>query len=138
MYLLSPLSHCTLISPVDFAVVWGELSKEEAKKHIRYSQNNRWYYFYYDEESPYDCAFISAHSANMHILPANENIRNAVLSVCVGDYIRLKGYLVNIDGKRSDGQIVYWRSSLSRNDTGDGSCEVMWVIEIQDGKKIYR
>ena len=127
-----------LLSPVDLALAWGEITKPEAIKHISFSQSNRWYHFYYDGESFYDVAFVSRHSANVHILPANENIKDAALSISEGDHIKLTGYLVNVDGKRANGQTVWWRSSQSRDDTGDGSCEVMWVTEIQNGATIYR
>jgi hypothetical protein len=44
-----------------------------------------------------------------------------------GQLVHLKGMLVRADGK--DGW--HWVSSLSRTDTGDGSCEVIWVESAQ-------
>jgi hypothetical protein len=48
----------------------------------------------------------------------------------VGQIVHLEGDLVRADGK--DGW--HWVSSLSRTDTGDGSCEVVWVehAEVSD------
>ncbi len=41
--------------------------------------------------------------------------------------IRLTGYLVQVHGR--DG--YRWASSLSRADTGVGSCEVIWVESLE-------
>ena len=41
----------------------------------------------------------------------------------VGDIVHLEGQLIEARGK--DGST--WRSSMSRDDTGDGACEVVYV-----------
>ena len=127
-----------LVSPVDLALAWGDLTSEAAKKHITYSQGNRWYYFRYDGVSPYDGATISRQSANVHILPENGNVEAAALSLDVGDRVRLKGWLIDLDGRITGDRTVWWRSSRARDDTGDGSCEVFWVSEIQKGTSVFR
>ena len=127
----------TLLSPVDFALAWQNLTKEDADRYITYSQRNRWYYYRYRSGCPYSKPYIIGHSANVHILPATENLRRAALKVSAGDHIRLQGWLVNIDGRKG-GKKVWWRSSLTRNDEGDGSCEIFWVTELQKGSNIYR
>jgi hypothetical protein len=127
-----------LVSPVDLALAWSELTSEEAKKHITYSQGNRWYYFRYDGASPFDGVTISKQSANVHILPGNGNIEAAALSLRAGDRVRLKGWLIDLDGRTTGDRTVWWRTSRTRDDTGDGSCEVMWVTEIQKGTTVYR
>ena len=57
------------------------------------------------------------------MIPANEAVAKRLLAVRTGQIIHLRGRLVRVDGK--DGW--HWVSSLSRTDTGDGSCEVVWV-----------
>jgi len=126
------------ISPVDFALVWGELSEPRADKFISYSQSARWYYYRYTDKSPWDSSFISRHSANNHILPASNNIRKAILSVNKNDRVALSGWLVAVELITADGSQEIWRSSLTRDDTGDYSCEVLWVKEVQLEMKIYR
>ena len=64
--------------------------------------------------------------------------KRAVLTVKEGDRIRLLGFLVNVDGVEESGRKVWWRTSLSRSDEGNHSCEVFWVTEVQEGNKIYR
>lgn len=69
---------------------------------------------------------IFAHSSNMHMIPANEEIKERLLSLRQGAIIELKGFLV---GVQMGGQWV-WGSSLSRTDTGNWACEIVWVNEL--------
>lgn len=124
------------VAPVDFALAWGKLAETEASKHMKYSQKNRWYYFNYTANCPFSRTYIYEHSANNHMIPANENVRTGFDSVKAGDLVTLKGYLVYIDGFYN-GKKVYWHSSLSRNDTGDGSCELFYVKAITLNGKVY-
>ncbi|MDR3685068.1 MAG: hypothetical protein P4L11_15170, partial [Geothrix sp.] len=66
---------------------------------------------------------VVSHSANMHLIPSSESVARRLLSVKPGQLVELRGQLIRADGK--DGW--RWVSSLSRTDTGDGSCEVVWV-----------
>ncbi len=119
--------------PVDLVMTWGELPDEPYKSKVSYGQMAR-YYFWRTPSADLDLHYVSAHSANMHMIPANGNVRRALLAVGGGDPVRVHGLLVN--AKRADG--FYWNSSLTREDTGPGACELVWVEEIQIGRKIYR
>lgn len=44
-----------------------------------------------------------------------------------GHIVRFHGYL--IEARRDDGW--HWRSSLTRNDTGNGACELIWVEDLE-------
>ncbi len=59
----------------------------------------------------------------MHLIPARGAVKATLLKARSGDLVRLEGYLVRCEGP--DG--FRWQSSLTREDTGDGSCEVVWV-----------
>jgi hypothetical protein len=76
---------------------------------------------------PFSMGDVLAHSSNMHILPANEQIEKNVRAFRVGELIELGGYLV---GVQENGQWI-WVSSLSRTDTGDGACEIFWVNAVE-------
>ncbi len=128
----------SLLSSIDLALAWGGLVSKIADKHITYSQKKRWYYYNYDGGSPYYKPYIRSHSSNHHILPANTNIERAVHSLAVKDKVCLKGYLVKVEGKSSLNEKVWWNSSMTREDEGDGACEVLWVKEIQIGNKVYK
>jgi hypothetical protein len=124
------------ISPVDLAIVWGKLAEPEYDRYITYSQRNRWYFYQYKAGCPFDNSFVISHSANNHIIPANENINEAVKTIGKKDMVVLEGFLVNIKGTYK-GQPVIWNTSLSRKDTGNGSCELFYVSKIRIDTKIY-
>jgi hypothetical protein len=113
------------LSPVDFALGWGPLSDSRILKPITIQQRDRWY-FWSTPELPVPVAEIIAHSANMHMIPADGSVARRLLAVKQGQLVVLRGKLVRADGP--DGW--HWISSLSRTDTGDGSCEVVWVDSI--------
>ncbi len=124
------------ISPVDLTIVWGKLSEPDYDKYISYSQRNRWYFYQYKPGSPFDNSFVVSHSANNHIIPANENIHEAVNTIKEKDKVVLEGFLVNLRGTYK-GQPVTWNTSLSRTDTGNGSCELFYVSKIRIETKVY-
>jgi hypothetical protein len=113
------------ISPVDFALGWGQMSDQAVLDNIEITQRNRWYYWNVDFY-PIPREEIIKNSANMHIIPANDKVENLLDEVYKGSLIEIKGYLVEVtaeDGWR-------WRSSLRRDDTDGGACEVVWVDEL--------
>ncbi|MCK7528162.1 MAG: hypothetical protein MZV64_66605 [Ignavibacteriales bacterium] len=69
---------------------------------------------------------ISLNSANVHIIPKDDLIEDKIDEVNKGSLIEMKGYLVELSA--DDGW--HWRSSLRRDDTAGGSCELFWVEEL--------
>lgn len=116
------------ISPVDFAVGWGAMSDSAVLKQIDITQSSR-FYFWRVQQFPIPQQEIESHSANMHMIPANAAIARKLNQVRPGHIVRLRGYLVAVSA--DDGW--QWRSSLSRTDTGNGACELMWVESVEFG-----
>ncbi|HEY8117821.1 MAG TPA: hypothetical protein VIE91_01140 [Methylophilaceae bacterium] len=113
------------LAPVDLALGWGRMSDESILKDISISQSGRFYYWRTDEfRIPRE--EIETHSANMHMIPADSSVERALELVRPGEIVRINGYLV--EAKASDGW--KWRSSLTRNDTGNGACELVFVKSI--------
>ena len=113
-------------SPMDIAVGWGEMANPQVYKQIDISQGNRWYYWRVDHAPPIPFNAISVQSANMHLVPANATVAGQMKKIKKDDLVYLKGALIEIqaqDGWR-------WKSSLSREDTGNGACELMRVDSI--------
>lgn len=115
------------ISPVDFALGWGAMANPEVYKQLSITQSNRWYYWRYENSPPIPVNEISTHSANTHLIPATNQIAKQLKAIDQDDLIYLKGQLVEV--KAQDGWT--WRSSLSREDTGNGACELMLVEEVR-------
>jgi hypothetical protein len=62
----------------------------------------------------------------MHLIPASDAVRRSIDRVRPGELVHLEGFLV--DARRPDGW--HWNTSLTREDTGFGACELVYVEEI--------
>lgn len=113
------------ISPYDLALGWGPMSDQAVVDKIDISQRSRWYYWKTDKY-PIPKRDIQKYSANMHIIPATEEIEDELDKIVRGNFIEFEGYLVQVNGV--DG--FTWRSSLSREDTGGGACELVWIEKL--------
>jgi hypothetical protein len=110
------------LSPYDLALGWQELSDQAVVDKISFSQRARWYY-YKNSDSSISQDTIKLKSSNNHIIPANDEVLDVIHKIRTGDIVELSGYLVIV----RDGKDWKWRSSLSRSDSEDNSCEVFWV-----------
>ncbi len=115
------------LSPLDLALGWGAMSDSAVLAHLSISQGGRFYFYRWQNEPPIPSDEIAEHSANTHLIPANDQVREALDAVRVGQVVRLRGQLV--EARTADGW--RWRSSLTRNDTGAGACELFRVESIQ-------
>lgn len=121
------------LSPVDLCVVWGKLAEPENLEHIYSLQAARWCSYRYDGGLSLDAAYVESHVANIHIIPANENVLKAVKSIKKDQEAVLEGFLVKV---YREGRLI-WSSSLTRTDSGDGACEVFYVTKVRIGTAIY-
>lgn len=113
------------LSPVDFALGWGPMSDSRVLQDLTISQRDRWF-FWSAARLSVSPAEIMSHAANMHLIPATPAVERRLLAAKPGQLVALRGQLVRADGQ--DGW--HWVSSLTRTDTGDGSCEVVWVESV--------
>jgi hypothetical protein len=111
------------ISPVDFALGWGPMSDQFVIDKLKITQGHRWYKWEVKDLMPMPQRDIERSSANVHIIPGSESVEESIDDVCVGSIVHMTGWLVKVT---SDGR-WRWVSSTTRNDTGDGACEVFWV-----------
>lgn len=86
-------------------------------------QGGRWYFWRYEGAPPLPVDEITRSSANVHLIPADRAVARALRGANAGQRITLRGYLVEL--RAADGW--HWKSSLRRDDSGDGSCELMYV-----------
>ncbi len=125
------------LSPVDLALVWGRLADHEMDNFISYKQRNRWYFYKYSKDCPVDNNYIISHSSNNHIIPASYNLTLVLKSIKKNDNVSIEGYLVRIEGY-SKNRKVNWGTSLTRNDSGDRSCELIYAKTIRVNERVYR
>lgn len=98
------------------------MSDESILKDVKISQSNL-FYFWHVDDFMIPREEIKQHSANMHMIPADDAMEKTLNSMRVGQVVKIKGYLVEAVSS-------HWRSSLTRNDTGAGACELILVKSI--------
>ncbi|MGF1572288.1 MAG: hypothetical protein ACFCU1_04385 [Sumerlaeia bacterium] len=120
------LDYSAKLSPVDLALGWGSMSDEAVLNDLKISQSDR-FYRWYASTLPIPAREITTSSANMHLIPADPDVKKQILRAKEGEVIYLSGKLVNV----SDSTGRTWNSSLTREDSGNGACEVIWVEEFR-------
>jgi hypothetical protein len=111
--------------PTDLALGWGRMSDSDVLAKIDISQSGRFYYWHV-KEFPIPRREIETSSANMHMIPANEDVKRQLKRVRQGELVHITGFLV--DASRADGW--RWKTSLTRDDTGAGACELIYVERV--------
>ena len=115
------------VSPVDLTLGWRIMSNQEILDGLRiYHMRRAYAWMPRDGRLPASEADIIAHSANMHMVPSTPELADSLRAIHAGDLVDIRGYLIEI--KFPDGGI--WRSSLTRTDTGNGACELVWVDDV--------
>jgi hypothetical protein len=112
------------LSPTDLALGWNNMANPAVYKRLDISQSGRWYNYRWGAEGPpLPLEEIIRSSANMHLIPGNAGVAQALSRVRPDQTVRLQGWLV--EARREDGW--HWRSSLTREDSGGGACELIYV-----------
>lgn len=115
----------SIISPMDVSIGWGPLSNEVKVNQAKFTNTERNL-----EWGSKDPAFafweVSRNVANLHVIPSSDYVRTQLMELREGQIVLISGYLVV--AKPATGPP--WTSSLTREDTGPGSAEVIWVDSI--------
>ena len=112
--------------PVDLALGWMSMSDSRILDKIHLFQlGRRFYYWMPGGVLSAETAKISA--ANTHVIPADPEILRQILELKEGDVVRLTGQLVEVTAAKG----FTMRSSLRRDDSGDGACEVLYVQRVE-------
>lgn len=114
------------LSPTDLALGWQRMREDAVLSRLDISQSSRWYRYRWQGDPPLPPEEIVRSSANMHMIPSDQAAAAALREVRAGDRVRIDGWLVEADA--ADGW--RWRSSMTREDAGNGACEVVYVCAI--------
>lgn len=112
--------------PEDLALGWGPMSDNRVLRAFDITQGARFYMWMPKQSLPIPRQAVIEHSANTHVIPADSMVARQLKRLRVGQVVHLSGYLVN--GVRDDG--AYINTSLTRSDSGPGSCEVLLVEQV--------
>ena len=113
------------LAPIDLALGWRQMSDETILDHFSISQGARWMNWTANF-LPIPMQDVTRQSANMHMIPASDEIKDQLEDIYKGQVVELTGFLIR--ARASDGW--RWSSSMSREDTGSHACEVFYVEQI--------
>ncbi len=113
--------------PYDVALGWGRMSDQAVLDRLQISQSNRFFFYEWQNEPPLPEKEIICQAANTHVIAANSDVAKAVSSLRSGQVVAMRGSLVNVAGPND----FQWNTSVSRDDTGNGACEVFYVESIR-------
>lgn len=124
------------IAPDDICLSWGRLATADRQGKIRFSQSMRWCRYTVASGAPFESGYVTTHAANVHLIYANDDLRRAVERLDQGDLVQLTGYLVYLDGSYERSP-YHWHSSLSRDDNGNGACELLYLLSLRQDDHLY-
>lgn len=118
------------LMPRDYIFSWGKLTNQDLIDKVEFDQGGRWYRYTIPNEN---LSYISnddvgLNSANTHVIPADSFIAEKMSGIAPGDIIKFNGYLVSVFDKKSGWTMS---SSLSRDDTRGGACEVVYITDVE-------
>lgn len=113
------IGELAALVPTDFAVGWGPMSDSSVLDDIEITQSNRFYYWS-TRTWPLSREQIETHSANWHVIPGSDRVRDTLRRLRTGSIVELSGQLVDVEN--SEGGM---KTSLTRGDTGAGACEIL-------------
>lgn len=119
------------IAPFDLVLGWQRMSDPAVIKAIHIRQNNRFYYWHVND-FPIPRDEIELSSTNLHLVPDNPQIAEALAKLKRGDVVSIVGYLTDV----KDENAYIWTTSRSRKDSGDGACEIVLVKQLSVIKQL--
>jgi len=116
------------LAPYDLALGWGPMSDNTVLDRLSISQGSRFFSYHpRGSDWPIPVDEINRHSANTHVIPANDEAAKTLRWVRRGQVVHFSGYLV--EAVHPSGS--KWRSSLTREDSGSGACELLWAETLE-------
>lgn len=110
------------LTPVDLALGWGPMSDSDVLRHFTITQQFRTF-AWVTADFPIPREEVEASAANVHVIASSPSLERKLRKLREGDVVRLEGFLV--EARAADGWS--WRSSLTREDSGMGACELIYV-----------
>lgn len=118
----------------DLCVIWGNNVSSGVYQKVDFS-NDSWTCWaqWYDNETTRQ--FAMNQISNNHLLVDDEMIKDALMSARIGDQIRLSGHLA---AYRNPANNFIRGTSITRNDTGNGACETIYVTDFEIIKTVNK
>ncbi|HEX6982249.1 MAG TPA: hypothetical protein VF181_05770 [Balneolaceae bacterium] len=114
----------TELTNTDIVFGWGEMSDERNLESLLVRQSDR--SFYWEMTTPpIEQHQMWQQTANMHLIGPTKEIRQKIKMLRKGHIVKVEGTLVN-----ASSESWTFKTSLSREDIGNGSGELIWINSI--------
>jgi len=116
------------LAPFDLGVGWGPLSDSAILDQLEFTQMGRFFYWSPKRaDFPLSAQTAITHLAQIHMIPASAYVAARLSSLRPGQLVSAHGFLVDVRGPQG----FAWNTSLRRDDTGGGACEILWAEAIE-------
>jgi hypothetical protein len=116
------------LNVADLCMVWGVNAADAAYLDMSFSSGQFVCYFQAHSASSAQAQYFRALSNN-HVLTTDPSVASRIAHLRVGDQVRLRGHLVEYT--HHHGFEFHRGTSVSRDDTGNGACETVFVRDMQ-------
>lgn len=118
------------VFPLDLCLIWGSNLKNKVHLNpgVHFSQDCRWCWVNWSGPVDFNLQELS----NNHLLIKDDRIWQIAKELKRGDQVHIIGKLVNAVIRPLNGGsgLISWDTSITRNDSGAGACEVIYVEDI--------
>jgi len=111
----------------DLCLLWGKNLETDAFRKLKF-WNRDFTCFYSWSDPAAGQAFSPSHISNNHLITSDHALRKAIRSVRRGDQVHFRGWLAAYGHKGSNSRRG---TSTTRNDTGGGACETVYVTQFE-------
>lgn len=114
------------LNVADICVVWQDTAFSEYLGDLNF-WNGEFTCFVETKSNEAWAAFRGDQLSNNHLISADDYVRDQITKVAIGDQIKISGWLSSY-GK---GNQTIRGTSITRNDSGNGACETIYVNDFQ-------
>lgn len=111
----------------DICVVWGDNLVNGSYLEGKYKSGSWTCYWEFDTQEAW-IKFKERQIANNHLIASEPTMQDQIRGLRIGDQVHVSGYLVNYKNLSTDWQR---QTSLTREDTGNHACEVVFVKTLE-------
>ena len=114
------------INVTDVCVVWGDNAEEIDLNDFKF-RNGKFTCNYSTHEQVAWEQFREDQISNNHLLTENKRLRRKIDNIRIGDQVRIRGWLAAYSNNKGFER----GTSTTRDDTGNGACETVYVKDFQ-------
>lgn len=124
------------IISTDWLFSFWKLAKEEYLSNIDFTQSDRSYYYDLKTNIDIDMPYITTHMTTINILNNNNKISKWLALLTPNTNVKVFWYLVDIELTESDSYLNQ-KSSISMNDIGYWSTEILYITKLEINWEVY-